>query len=118
MDRVHMDLNHGRRGGVLSQRSGGGRPLPGAVKGPTRWDCTFRLSGLRVSGGTLADSSLYAHGVMDWNGADTLTTGAGNVMISPTILPPLPQAEHLEVLVQRRLAGRVRDFRLLVRKDG
>jgi hypothetical protein len=39
-------------------------------------------------------------------------------MISPTILPPLPQAEHLEVLVQRRLAGRVRDFRLLVRKDG
>jgi len=39
-------------------------------------------------------------------------------MTSLILIPPLSPAEHLEELVQRRLAGRVRDFHLLVRQDG
>jgi len=40
-------------------------------------------------------------------------------MSSPLILDSVPpQEEHLEALVQRRLAGRVRDFRIRVRHDG
>ena len=32
--------------------------------------------------------------------------------------PGLPSAEHLEAIVQCRLAGRLRDFRLVVRSQG
>src|SRR5262245_50714029 len=40
-------------------------------------------------------------------------------MASPVIAEPrLPPAEHLEALIQRRLGGRVRDFRLDIRANG
>ena len=32
--------------------------------------------------------------------------------------PGLPSAEHLEAIVQCRLAGRLRDFRLVIRSQG
>jgi hypothetical protein len=40
-------------------------------------------------------------------------------MTSPMLMAPLaPEEDQLESLVQRRLGGRVRNLRVVVRKDG
>ena len=39
-------------------------------------------------------------------------------MTSPMIAEPIIAQEHLETLMQRRIGGRVRNLRVLVRPDG
>jgi hypothetical protein len=50
---------------------------------------------------------------------ETFFQAGTSPMASPVIAEPrLPPAEHLEALIQRRLGGRVRNFRVEVRSNG